>query len=83
MLQGVAALKLKDNLYCLSSIHRQSNKHIFWSRTQSVPPQKLDGRLSHTSVNTPINPIFFNLCINHIYVYNNSSKTCYCTYLDV
>ena len=29
MLQGVAALKLKDNLYFLSSLHTQSNKHIF------------------------------------------------------
>ena len=63
MLQGVAALKLKDNLYCLSSIYRQSNKHIFWLRTQSVPPQKLDGRLSHTSVNTPINPIFLTYAL--------------------
>ena len=37
MLQGVATLKLKDNLYSLSSLHTQSNKHIFWLWTQSVP----------------------------------------------
>ena len=30
MLQGVAALKLKGNLYFLISLHTQSNKHIFW-----------------------------------------------------
>ena len=37
MLQGVAALKLKGNLYFLISLHTQSNKHIFWLWTQSVP----------------------------------------------
>ena len=37
MLHDVAALKLKDNLYSLSSLHTQSNKHIFWLWTQSVP----------------------------------------------
>ena len=30
MLQGVAALKLKGNLYFLISLQTQSNKHIFW-----------------------------------------------------
>ena len=30
MLQGVAALKLKGNLYFLISLHTQSNKRIFW-----------------------------------------------------
>ena len=29
-LQGVAALKLKGNLYFLISLHTQSNKQIFW-----------------------------------------------------
>ena len=28
MLQGVAALKLKDNLHFLISLHTESNKHI-------------------------------------------------------
>ena len=37
MLQGVAALKLKGNLYFLSSLHTQSNKQLFWLLTQSVP----------------------------------------------
>ena len=37
MLQGVAALKLKGNLNFLISLHTQSNKHIFWLLTQSVP----------------------------------------------
>ena len=37
MLQGIAALKLKSNLYFLISLHTQSNKHIFWLLTQSVP----------------------------------------------
>ena len=36
MLQGIAALKLKGNLYFLTSLHTQSNKHIFWLRTQSA-----------------------------------------------
>ena len=30
MVQGVAALKLKGNLYFLINLHTQSNKHIFW-----------------------------------------------------
>ena len=77
MLQGVSALKLKGKLYCLSTIHSQSNKHTFWLRTQSVPPQKLDGRLSRTSfvsrtvfnlkeyisVNTNINPILLTYAL--------------------
>ena len=37
MLQGLAALKLKGDLYFLSSLHTQSNKHTFWLSTQSVP----------------------------------------------
>ena len=37
MLQGVAALKLKGNLYFLISLHTQSNKQIFWLWTRSVP----------------------------------------------
>ena len=37
MLQDVAALKLKGNLSFLISLHTQSNKHIFWLWTQSVP----------------------------------------------
>ena len=37
MLQGVAALKLKGNLYFLISLPTQSNKHTFWLQTQSVP----------------------------------------------
>ena len=37
MLQGAAASKLKGNFYFLNSLHAQSNKHIFWSSTQSVP----------------------------------------------
>ena len=30
MVQGVAALKLKGNLYFLINLHTQSNKRIFW-----------------------------------------------------
>ena len=37
MLQGVAALKLKDNLYFLSSLHTQSNKHIFSDELNLFP----------------------------------------------
>ena len=37
ILQGVAALKLKGNLYFLISLHTQSNKQIFWLWTQSAP----------------------------------------------
>ena len=29
MLQGVAALKIKRDLYFLNGLHNQSNKHIF------------------------------------------------------
>ena len=37
MLQGVAALKLKDNFYFLSSLHTQSNKHIFFYELNLFP----------------------------------------------
>ena len=37
MLQVVAALKLKGNLYFLISLHSKSNKHIFCLSSQSVP----------------------------------------------
>ena len=30
MLKGVAAFKLKGNLYFLIGLNTQSNKHIFW-----------------------------------------------------
>ena len=57
MLQGVAALKLKDNLYFLSSLHTQSNKHIFFMNS-IYSPQKMDEPLSNT---TFVSCMTFNL----------------------
>ena len=103
MLQGVAALKLKGNLYFLISLQTQSNKHIFWYfgyELNLFPIKMKDWPVQHfvscttsvscatfnlkeyISVNIAIT-VIFNLNINHVYVYNRFSKTCYCKYLDV
>ena len=102
MLQGVAALKLKENLYFLNSLHTQSNELIFWLWTQSVthknwmkycPVRQFVSRTTFASHMT-FNPnecisaniaitVTFNLNINHVYIYNRFSKTCYCKYLVV
>ena len=89
MLQGVAALKLTDNLYFLISLHTQSKKHIFWLWTQSVPHKNWmkDCPVRHFVSRTTFNlkecisvniavTVIFNLNINHVHVYNRFSKTC-------
>ena len=48
MLQFVAALKLKGNLYFLISLHTQYNKHILVMNSV-CSPLKLDERLSCTT----------------------------------
>ena len=93
MLQDVAALKVKDNLYFLISPHTQSDTHIW---TQSVPHKNWmkDCSAQHfvssrtfdlkecISVNIAIT-VIFNLNINHVYAYSRFSKTCYFKYLNV
>ena len=78
MLQGVAALKLKGNIYFLISLHTQSNKHILvmnsicYEWIKDCPMQHFVSRTTfnlkeYISVNFAIT-VFFNLNINHVYV---------------
>ena len=59
MMQGVAALKLKVNLHFLSSLHSQSNQHIFWLQTQSIPHKIYmnDYPIGHVSPVQHLHPI--------------------------
>ena len=101
MLQGVAALKLKGNLYFLISLHTHSNKHILvmnsafphknWLKdfpvrhfvTHSTFMSRTTFNLKeYISVNIAIT-VIFNLNINHVYIYNRFSKTCYYKYLVI
>ena len=78
MFQGVAAFKLKGSLYFLISLHSQSNKHLFWLWTQSVPHKNWikDCPVRHFVSRTTFNlkeyisvnfavSVTFNLNINH------------------
>ena len=62
-MEGVAALKLKGNLYFLSSVNTQSIKHIL-GMNRICSSQNLDERLSLTtfvSGTTFVSRMMFNL----------------------
>ena len=94
MQQGVAALKIKHNLYFLISVHTQSNQHILVKNWMTDCPirhfvyhttfvsRTTFNLKEYISVNLP-NTVIFNLNINHAYIHNSFSKTCYCNYLDI
>ena len=57
MLEGVAALKLKDNSYFLISVHTQSSQ-ITMFMNSICSPLKLDEKLSRTTFCVP-----YNICV--------------------
>ena len=59
MVQGVAALKIKGNLYFLINLHTQSNKHILVMNSLCYP-KKLDERLSCTTFCVP-----YDICVQY------------------
>ena len=67
MPQGVAALKLKSNLYFLISLHTQCNKQMFWLWTQCFPHENWmkDCPVWHMC---PIQHLTYNY-ITYIYIY--------------